>query len=87
MIEVIIMGGQIAGALSAIGAVVFVVVKYAVVRPIQNYIDKATYPISPGANGGRSLPDAIRAIKRVEAKLEKLDVRVQSLEDTLTPKS
>ena len=86
MIEFIIMGGQVAGALSAIGAVVFVVVKYAVVRPIQNYIDKATYPISPGANGGRSLPDAIRAIKRVEAKLEKLDVRVQSLEDTLTPK-
>ena len=87
MIEFIIMGGQVAGALSAIGAVVFIVVKYAVVRPIQNYIDKATYPISPGANGGRSLPDAIRAIKRVEAKLEKLDVRVQSLEDTLTPKS
>ena len=83
----IILWGQLAAALSAIGGVVYVIVKYAVVKPIQNYIDKATYPISPGANGGRSLPDAIRAIKRVEAKLEKLDVRVQSLEDTLTPKS
>ena len=68
---------------SAIGAVVFVIVKYVVVKPIQNYIDKATYPISPLANGGKSLPDVIRAIKRVETKLEKIDGRVQTLEDTL----
>jgi F0F1-type ATP synthase membrane subunit b/b' len=83
MTEAIIMAGQIAGALSAIGAVVFVIVKYVVVKPIQNYIDKATYPISPTANGGKSLPDVIRAIKRVETKLEKIDGRVQTLEDTL----
>jgi hypothetical protein len=83
MTNAIIMGGQIAGALSAIGAVVFVIVKYVVVKPIQNYIDKATYPISPTANGGKSLPDVIRAIKRVEVKLEKIDGRVQTLEDTL----
>jgi hypothetical protein len=83
MTNAIIMGGQIAGALSAIGAVVFVIVKYVVVKPIQNYIDKATYPISPTANGGKSLPDVIRAIKRVEIKLEKLDSRVDDLENTL----
>jgi hypothetical protein len=83
MTDAIIMGGQIAGALSAIGAVVFVIVKYVVVKPIQNYIDKATYPISPTANGGKSLPDVIRAIKRVEIKLEKLDSRVDDLENTL----
>jgi hypothetical protein len=83
MTEAIIMAGQLAGALSAIGAVVFVIVKYVVVKPIQNYIDKATYPISPLANGGKSLPDVIRAIKRVEVKLEKIDGRVQTLEDTL----
>lgn len=83
MTEAIIMAGQVAGALSAIGAVVYVIVKYVVVKPIQNYIDKATYPISPIANGGKSLPDAIRAIKRVEVKLEKLDSRVEALEDTL----
>ena len=77
------MAGQVAGALSAIGAVVFVIVKYVVVKPIQNYIDKATYPISPTANGGKSLPDVIRAIKRVETKLEKIDGRVETLEDTL----
>ena len=79
----IILWGQLAAALTAIGGVVYVIVKYVVVKPIQNYIDKATYPISPTANGGKSLPDAIRAIKRVESKLEKLDDRVQTLEDTL----
>ena len=83
MTNAIIMAGQVAGALSAIGAVVYVIVKYVVVKPIQNYIDKATYPISPTANGGKSLPDVIRAIKRVEVKLEKLNDRVQTLEDTL----
>jgi hypothetical protein len=83
MTNAIIMAGQVAGALSAIGAVVFVIVKYVVVKPIQNYIDKATYPISPLANGGKSLPDVIRAIKRVETKLERIDGRVQTLEDTL----
>ena len=83
MTNAIIMAGQVAGALSAIGAVVFVIVKYVVVKPIQSYIDKATYPISPTANGGKSLPDVIRAIKRVEVKIEKLDDRVQTLEDTL----
>ena len=83
MTNAIIMGGQVAGALSAIGAVVFVIVKYVVVKPIQNYIDKATYPISPTANGGKSLPDVIRAIKRVEIKLEKLNSRVDDLENTL----
>jgi hypothetical protein len=83
MTDAIVMAGQVAGALSAIGAVVFVIVKYVVVKPIQNYIDKATYPISPTANGGKSLPDAIRVIKRIETKLEKMDARVQVLEDTL----
>ena len=87
MTEQIIMAGQIAGALSAIGAVVYVIVLYVVVKPIKNYIDKATYPISPTANGGKSLPDAIRTIRRIEQKLERLDERVQTLENTLSPKS
>ena len=65
MTEQIIMAGQVAGALTAIGGVFYVVVKYAVVRPIQNYIDSATYQIQPHANGGRSLADfsQIRGIR------------------------
>ena len=50
----------------------------------QNYIDKATYQIQPGSNGGNSLPDAIKAIKRVEQKIEKLSKRLDIVETHLT---
>jgi hypothetical protein len=83
MTEAIIMGGQLAGALSAIGAVVFVIVKYAVVRPIQTYIDLRTHQIQPGANGGKSLSDVALGIQRVERKVESLNKRVETLENTL----
>ena len=42
MTESIIMAGQVAGALSAIGGVVFIIAKYAIVRPITNYIAART---------------------------------------------
>lgn len=83
MTEAIIMGGQIAGALSAIGGVVFVIAKYAIVRPIQNYIDSRTEQIQKNANGGRSLTDVALGIARVERKVEVLGKRVETLENTL----
>jgi F0F1-type ATP synthase membrane subunit b/b' len=83
MTEAIIMGGQIAGALSAIGGVVFVIAKYAVVRPITNYIDSRTEQIQKNANGGRSLTDVALGIARVERKVEVLGKRVETLENTL----
>ena len=79
----IIMAGQLAGALSAIGAVVFVIVKYVVVTPIQNYIDLRTHQIQPNVNGGRSLSDVALGIQRVERKVESLNKRVDNLENTL----
>lgn len=83
MTNTIIMAGQVAGALSAIGAVVFVIVKYAVVKPIQTYIDLRTYQIQPHANGGKSLSDVALGIQRVERKVENLGKRVDALENTL----
>jgi len=77
------MGGQIAGALSAIGGVVFIIAKYAVVRPIQNYIDLRTHQIQTTSNGGKSLPDIALGIQRVERKIETLNKRVDTLENTL----
>jgi F0F1-type ATP synthase membrane subunit b/b' len=83
MTNTIIMAGQVAGALSAIGAVVFVILKYAVVKPIQTYIDLRTYQIQPEANGGKSLSDVALGIQRVERKVENLGKRVDALENTL----
>jgi F0F1-type ATP synthase membrane subunit b/b' len=83
MIEAIIMGGKIAGALSAIGGVVFVIAKYAIVRPITNYIDARTVQIQKNTNGGRSLSDVALGIARVERKIEVISKRVEILENTL----
>jgi hypothetical protein len=83
MTEAIIMGGQIAGALSAIGGVVFIIAKYAIVRPITNYIDASTVQIQKNTNGGRSLSDVALGIARVERKIELISKRVEILENTL----
>lgn len=83
MTEAIIMGGQIAGALSAIGGVVFIIAKYAIVRPIQNYIDARTEQIQINSNGGHSLTDVALGVARVERKVENISKRVNTLENTL----
>ena len=83
MTEAIIMGGQIAGALSAIGGVVFIIAKYAIVRPIQNYIDARTEQIQLTSNAGHSLTDVALGVARVERKIETISKRVSTLENTL----
>jgi hypothetical protein len=83
----ILLAGQIAAAISAIGGLVYIIVIYAVVKPIKVYIDLATYQIQPTSNGGSSLPDAIKAIKRVEQKIEKLSKRIDIVETHLTDPS
>ena len=62
--------GQIAAALLAILSLGGVLVKWGIVKPIKAYIDQMTYPIQPHANGGDSLPDVIKTIKRIENKLD-----------------
>jgi hypothetical protein len=80
MTENIIMAGQVAGALTAIGGVFYVVVKYAVVRPIQNYIDSATYQIQPHANGGRSLADVAVMVGQLKLETAIISARLEALE-------
>ena len=77
------MSGQIAGALSAIGGVVFIIAKYAIVRPITKYIDARTVQIQKNTNGGRSLSDVALGIARVERKIELISKRVEILENAL----
>ena len=76
----ILTAGQYAAALSAILALLAIIVKYGILKPIKIYIDTATYPIHPEANGGRSLPDAIAGIARIEEKMYELDQRLLILE-------
>lgn len=63
--------GQIAGALIAILTLGGILVKWGIVKPIKAYIDQMTYPLQPHANGGNSLPDVVRALHRLEEKIDK----------------
>ena len=76
--------GQYAGAITAIALLVGMVIKWAIVKPIKAYIDQATYPIHPEANGGRSLPDIAHTVNRIEASVKELDYRLNSIEELVT---
>jgi hypothetical protein len=62
---------QYAAAIMTIAGAVGMFIKWAVVKPIKLYIDQATYPISPNANGGRSLPDLVDKVDDLKAMLNK----------------
>jgi hypothetical protein len=79
----ILMAGQIAGALTAIAIVFGGIIKYVFIKPIQKYIDNATAPIQPNANGGKSLPDAIAILERLEFKQLNTNARVERVEELL----
>jgi hypothetical protein len=76
--------GQYAGALTAIAILVGMAIKWGIVKPIKAYIDQATYPIHPTANGGKSLPDVVATVNRIEARIGELDYRLNSIEELVT---
>lgn len=76
----VLTAGQYAASIMAVLALFGVIVKWGIVKPIKAYIDQATYPINPNANGGRSLPDAITALSRIEQKLDSMEQRIAKLE-------
>ena len=76
--------GQYAAALSAIAVLFGMAIKWGIVKPIKAYIDQATYPISPFANGGKSLPDIANTVNRIESNIKDLDYRLNSIEELVT---
>jgi hypothetical protein len=76
----VLTAGQYAAAITAILVLFGMVVKWGIVKPIKTYIDQATYPIHPNANGGRSLPDAIKKLESIEGCIKNIDERLQKLE-------
>jgi hypothetical protein len=59
-------------------------IKWGIVKPIKAYIDLATYPISPTANGGKSLPDIANTVNRIESRIGDLDYRLNAIEELVT---
>jgi hypothetical protein len=76
--------GQYAGAIMAILILAGTAIKWGIVKPIKAYIDQATYPIHPQANGGRSLNDVAQTVNRIESQVKDLDYRLNSIEELVT---
>ena len=76
--------GQYAAALSAIAVLAGMAIKWGIVKPIKAYIDQATYPIHPAANGGKSLPDIANTVNRIESQVKDLDYRLNNIEELVT---
>jgi hypothetical protein len=76
--------GQYAGAITAIALLAGMAIKWGIVKPIKAYIDQATYPIHPTANGGKSLPDVVATVNRIESRISDLDYRLNSIEEMVT---
>ncbi len=76
--------GQYAAALSAIAVLAGMTIKWGIVKPIKAYIDQATYPIHPAANGGKSLPDIANTVNRIESNIKDLDYRLNNIEELVT---
>lgn len=75
---------QYAAALVTIATAVALTIKWVLIKPIKAYIDHATYPIQPNSNGGKSLPDAIQTLNRIELKMYEIDDRLVQVENLVT---
>ena len=76
--------GQYSGAIMAILILAGTAIKWGIVKPIKAYIDQATYPIHPTANGGKSVPDVVATVNRIEARIGDLDYRLNAIEEIVT---
>jgi ubiquinone biosynthesis protein UbiJ len=87
LIDYILLTGQVAMAITAVGALLIASHRYIVVKPIQRSIAEYTSLIQPGSNGGKSLPDIAMGVARVEVKIEGLAKRVDTLEKSIKSSS
>ena len=76
--------GQYAAALTAILILAGMAIKWGIVKPIKAYIDTMTYAIQPHANGGKSLPDVVATVNRIESRIGDLDYRLNAIEEMVT---
>ena len=76
--------GQYSAAITAILVLAGIAIKWGIVTPIKAYIDQATYPIHPTANGGKSLPDVVATVNRIESRILEVDHRLVAIEELVT---
>lgn len=80
----IFLAGQYALAITAILGLVAMLGKWLIVSPLKAFIKEQTYPIHPNSNGGKSLPDAIATLNRIESRICDIEERLVQVEDHVT---
>jgi len=75
--------GAVAAAITAILLLGGLVFRHLVYRPLVRLIDDRTREIQPTANGGTSLPDAIRILRHLERRQSVIATQIEQLEAQL----
>lgn len=57
--------------------------KFFIFNPLRSEIKQATYPISPVANGGLSLPDVARKLNGMEQRQNDTDAKIDLIIEIL----
>lgn len=68
--------GIVSGALLGLIALLKPLLRWLVVKPLQTMIEEKTYPISPNANGGLSLPDVAKATHKIQTAIDRIENRL-----------
>lgn len=75
--------GAVAAALTAILILGGLVFRHLVYRPLVRLIDDRTREIQPSANGGKSLPDAVRILQNLERRQSVIATKIDAVEAQL----
>ena len=75
--------GAVAAAITAILLLGGLVFRHLVYRPLVRLIDDRTREIQPTANGGTSLPDAIRILRHLDRRQSVIATQIEQLEAQL----
>jgi hypothetical protein len=75
--------GAVAAAITAILLLGGLVFRHLVYRPLVRLIDDRTREIQPTANGGKSLPDAVRILQNLERRQSVIATKIDAVEAQL----
>lgn len=78
--DVVVDAGAVASALVAVAGVLYAIVRWGVLRPLDRRIREATRQIQPGANGGESLSDVAREMRALISEVEMMRDRFDNVE-------
>ena len=81
--QAVIDGGMLSAAVLSMLALVGLLFRNLVYRPLVKLIEERTEQVMPTANGGYSLPDVARTVGRIENRMYEMSDRISNIEGRL----